>query len=292
MNKKRLGMGLAALIPNKTETRVCSMKEEINEKLELQNDSKDGYLELSIDLIHPNQNQPRKFFDEKILNELAESIKKNGIIQPIIVKRDGEKYQIIAGERRFKAAKIVGLEKIPSLIKDLSEKTSLEVAIIENIQREDLNAIEESLAYKKLAEEFSYTHEEIANIIGKSRSHITNHFRILALPEKVKRYLEDGIITMGHAKVLVNVENCEKFADEIVEKSLNVRQTENLIKAKEHSENKKKEKKSDEIKRLEKKLSENLGMKVIITDDNDKYGTVKVMYTNLSELENILKRLS
>jgi ParB family chromosome partitioning protein len=250
------------------------------------------YTELSLDNIVSNSSQPRTSFNEERLLELAESIKRNGIIQPIIVRQYGKQYEIIAGERRYRAAKLANLTTIPAIIRDCENQQSSEFALIENVQRDDLNPLEEALAYKKLIDDYTYKHEDISNIIGKSRSYISNYLRILTLPDSIKNYLRDGKISMGHAKLLVNLENSEKIADEIIKKSLNVRQTESLIKKSNTDLIENDNKKSDEIKLLEEKLSESLGLKIIITDNNDKYGSVKVIFNNLKELEVILKKLS
>ena len=243
-----------------------------------------------LDLIVQNKNQPRKDFDNESIEELKQSILKNGIIQPIIVIKKDSKYKIVAGERRFRAAKLLNLKFIPVIIKNYTDQEVLEVSIIENIQRKDLNPVEESFAYKKLIDNFCYTHEDVSDILGKSRSYITNSLRILSLPNKVLEYLKNGKITQGHAKLLINLNNCQEIADIICKRSLTVKQSERLIKNY-VAENKKQEKSKD-LKLLEKKISENIGMKVTIKDDNDKYGVVKIMFKNLDELESILKRLS
>ncbi|WP_232214986.1 ParB/RepB/Spo0J family partition protein [Neorickettsia helminthoeca] len=253
----------------------------------------DEIVNLNTDEIDANENQPRRSFDEASLLELSESIKKNGIVQPIVVRRKGNRYQLVVGERRLRAAKKLGLKVIPGIIKEFTDQSSLEIAIIENVQREDLNSIDEAIAYNRLIEEFKYTHEEVASIVGRSRSYITNHVRILSLPDNVKILLRDKKISLGHAKLLISVENNEYIADEVVRLSLNVRQTEDLIRK---IINKKQScsdiKKSSELLMLERKVSERLGMRVVITDTNGKYGSVKVTFKNLDELRNVLERLS
>lgn len=252
----------------------------------------DRYTELKLDEIISNDSQPRKFFDEQSLSELAESIKKNGIIQPIIVRRYGKKYQIIAGERRFRAAKIAGLDHVPVVIKSYENRQTSEIALVENIQRDNLNPLEEALAYKNLIDNYGYKHDELSPIVGKSRSYVTNYLRLLSLPEPVKDYIKDGKITMGHAKLLVNLEDSERIAEIIVRKSLSVRQTEDFVKNLSYNKSKSNAKKSNEVKLLEEKLSQSLGLKVVVTDNNDKYGSIKIIFNDLKELETILKRLS
>lgn len=203
-DNRRLGRGLAGLIGDNY-------------------DNKEDRLPIS--LLHPSKFQPRKYFDEESLKELAGSIEKNGIIQPVVVRKDpnNEGYEIVAGERRWRASKVINLDSVPVIIKDLNDKECLEVSIIENIQRQDINPIEEGEAYRKLIDEFSYTHEELASTLGKSRSHITNMIRMLSLPNGVKTMINEKKLSMGHARALINVENVESIAERIVSQGLSVR---------------------------------------------------------------------
>jgi len=218
MSKRALGKGLGALI---SEAKTSS-------------DEKEGVLELGINEIEPNSNQPRKSFDEKALIQLSESIKEHGIIQPIIVKKEGDIYRIVAGERRWRAARLLGLKKIPAIVRDFSNKQVMEIALIENIQREDLNPIEEAEAYERLIVEHNMTQEQISNSIGKSRPAIANSLRLLTLSDNIKKFLISGQITSGHARALLSLEDKKKqesICNEIIEKNLSVRETEKLVKS-------------------------------------------------------------
>lgn len=216
---QKLGRGLSALLgEHKPKASLFNL------------DADDKIHNIDLELIEAGTFQPRNIFDENDLNELAESIKEHGVLQPIILrKKTDNKFEIIAGERRFRASKIAKLKEIPAIIKKFSDHTALEVAIIENIQRADLAVTEEAMGYKKLIEKFSYTHEAIAKKVGKSRSHINNLLRILNLPVKVRAFLENNQISMGHARAIINAENPEKIANEIIEKNLNVRDTEEMV---------------------------------------------------------------
>ncbi|KYH12873.1 chromosome partitioning protein ParB [Neorickettsia sp. 179522] len=253
---------------------------------------KENIVYLKLSEIDVNDFQPRKVFDEASIAELEESIKQNGLIQPIIVRKFGERYKLVAGERRFRAMRNLGEETIPSIIRDFTDKSSLQVAIIENIQRKDLTPLEEAEAYKRLIDEFNYKHLEVASIVGKSRSHVTNHLRILSLPKRVKELLEENKISLGHVKLLMNVKDSEKIAEKIVRLSLSVRQVESLLKDAREKKNSHVNKKSHELCMLENKISERLGMKVTITDSEKENGNVKITFKNLDELQNILERLS
>lgn len=253
--------------------------------------------------------QPRTKFTQEYLDELAQSIKKNGVMQPILVrqKQDSGNYEIIAGERRWRAAKIAGLKEIPAIVKEITDQEALELAIIENIQRQDLSPLEEAAGYQRLIEEFNYTQEALATTVGKSRSHVANLIRLLSLPEKIRRYLEEDKLTMGHARALLGAENAEALADEVIRRDLNVRQTENLAKGgtgempekaqrkpsppsssrhQSYSSNK-----DPEIIALEENLSESLGMKVGI-NDRGQQGEIVITYESLMQLDKILQRLS
>jgi ParB family chromosome partitioning protein len=269
-NDRRLGRGLAGLIGD-------SYHEDRQEHL-------------PVSLLHPSKFQPRKYFDEESLRELASSIEKNGIIQPIVVRKDSNEnsYEIIAGERRWRASKIAKLSSIPVIVKDLSDKECLEVSIIENIQRQDINPVEEGEAYKRLIDEFSYTHEELASTIGKSRSHITNMIRMLSLSCSVKMMINEKKLSMGHARALINIENAEDVAEKIIFQGLSVRKTEKLVKNLYKSNNQQDEKKDIEV--IEGAISSQLGLNIKINDNNSK-GKVVIQYNNLNELDLILKIL-
>src|ERR1051325_7823651 len=214
MSRKALGRGLSALF-----TQVNPLEHDL--------------IELDIDQLDPTDIQPRKIFNENKLNELAQSIKTNGIIQPIIARRHGERFQIIAGERRWRAAQIAGLRRVPCVVKEITEENVLELSLIENIQREELNPIEEANAYKKLLERLNVTQEEVARRVGKDRSSIANSLRLLRLPQEVQKMVEEDKLSMGHARALIPIESVEQqrsLALEIVSKTLSVRETEKLVK--------------------------------------------------------------
>ncbi|WP_264339670.1 MULTISPECIES: ParB/RepB/Spo0J family partition protein [unclassified Wolbachia] len=274
---RRLGRGLAGLIGDNYDNK----------------EDRQGHLPIS--LLHPSKFQPRKHFDEESLRELANSIKKSGIIQPIVVRKDSndDGYEIIAGERRWRASKIANLDSAPVIIKDLSDKECLEVSIIENIQRQDINPIEEGEAYRKLIDEFFYTHEELASAIGKSRSHITNMIRMLLLPDRVKTMINEKKLSMGHARALINVENAESIAEKIVSQGLSVRQTEKLIKDLHQNNNQKEQRytRNQDMTVIEGAISSQLGLKIKINDNNSK-GKVMIRYDNPNELDLILKILN
>ena len=246
---------------------------------------------LPIDSLTPGKYQPRKYFDEEKLNELANSIKERGILQPIIVRESKiskEKYEIVAGERRWQAAKKALLNEIPVVISNIDDLKSLEFAIVENVQRDDLNPLEEAQGYKRLINEFSYDHEKVSKIIGKSRSHITNTLRLLSLPKDVLNLLEKRKITAGHAKILVGLENASFVASKINEKNLSVRQAENLVKI--FKKSKKNLKSRDvNVQHLENSLIDKIGLKVIITNKKNNEGNLKIEYKDLDQLNRLIE---
>ncbi|HOM02282.1 MAG TPA: ParB/RepB/Spo0J family partition protein [Acetivibrio sp.] len=283
MSKKGLGKGLGALISGAGEEKVDS-----------------GVVEVKINDVEPNSSQPRKYFDTEKLEQLAESIRQHGVVQPIIVRRENDTYKIVAGERRWRAARLAGLTTIPVIEKDLSNKQIMEIALIENIQREDLNPIEEAEAYSRLLNEFNMTQEELSNSIGKSRSAIANTIRLLGLTEKVKEKLIEGQITSGHARALLPIEDKElqeKLCDEIIDKNLTVRQVESLVKKK-LDDVKDKENKRNNIDKVNKeeylKIEENLqnifGTKVKLINNNKK-GKIMIEYYSEDELERLIELL-
>lgn len=282
MNNKKsaLGRGLGALIPE--------MVDESNDM--------SGIKEIDINEISPADDQPRKNFDEEKIQKLAESIKQHGILQPILVKKDGKYYKIIAGERRWRAARIAGLKNVPIIEKELTDRDTMEISLIENLQREDLNPIEEASAYKKLMDDFNMTQEDIAVRVGKSRPAITNSIRLLNLDERVLNYLIDGTISGGHGKVLasINDKNLQyEISKKIIDEGLNVRQTEKLIKKIEgKKENKEKIiKKEVYIKDIEDKLKNYFGTKVIINKGRKK-GKIEIEYYSKDDLDRIIEMLN
>jgi len=276
--KKRLGRGLEALIAIDEEKEVSIKDIKIND-------------------IEPNKDQPRKSFDDNKLSELAESIRKHGIVQPIIVRKEDNIYRIIAGERRWRAARIAGLEMVPAIIKDLNDREIVEVGLIENLQREDLNPIEEAEAYEKLIREFGMTQEEISEIVGKSRPAIANSLRLLYLNEKIRKKLIDGEITSGHGRALLMLEDGKlqiEIMEKIIENKHSVRETEKLIKkVKENNEReneKRKKEKDTEIANLEEMLKNILGTKVRL-NHSKKSGRIIIEYYSKEELERIIEMI-
>ncbi len=280
--RKNLGMGLDALLGEENEDYA---------ELDKVRNTKD----VAIDFLQPGKYQPRHNFDEKNIKDLALSIKEKGILQPILVRRqpdDPNYYEIIAGERRWQAARQAGLIEVPIIIKDFTDKEALEVALIENLQRQDLNALEEAEGYSRLMEEFENTQENLAKALGKSRSHVTNMMRLLGLPNPVKQLLENGDLTAGHARALLSADDSVTLAEEIVKKGLNVRQTEKLVKSGivKKTEKKIKEKDPDTVA-LENDLSNLLGLKVSI-NFHGKGGKISFQYETLEQLDDILQRLN
>ena len=276
--KKGLGKGLGALLDSEN---VLSESSAISE--------------LKINEIEPNKEQPRKQFDQEKLKGLADSIKQHGVVQPIIVKKNENGYSIIAGERRWRAAKIAGLKTIPAIIKDLTTREIIEIALIENIQREDLNPVEEAEAYKKLIDEHGLTQEALSKVVGKSRAAIANSIRLLTLSEAVKEMLVNDLLTPGHARTLITIEDEEKqnrLANTIVERNLNVRDTEKLIKN--LTAEKKKRKSPDRdanIIDIEEKLKSVLGTKVDLQHYSNK-GKIVIEYFSNEELDRIIDILT
>ena len=269
--KKGLGRGLSSLIG---ETRV---------------ENKTNKLSLS-DII-PNKYQPRKNFEKENLEDLANSIKERGVIQPIIVRlssSDNSKYEIIAGERRWLAARKAGLHDIPVVVTEADDLKSLEFAIVENVQRHDLNPLEEAQGYKRLIDEFSYDQEKVSKFIGKSRSYITNTLRLLNLPSEVLKLIEEKKITSGHAKILVGLENALFLANKIIEKKLSVRQTENFVKIFKKKPGVTSKYKDPNIKNLEQSISDKIGLNVIIKNNKRNRGTITLSYHDIEQLNKII----
>jgi len=269
--KKGLGRGLSSLIG---ETKVDIQKNKI-----------------SISDIVPNRYQPRKIFDEDNLNDLTNSIKERGILQPIIVRKsndDNSKFEIIAGERRWLAAQRAGLHEIPVVVTEADDLKSLEFAIVENVQRHDLNPLEEAQGYKRLIDEFSYDQEKVSKFIGKSRSHITNSLRILTLPTEVIKLIETQKLTTGHAKILVGLENASFVANKIFEKKLSVRQAENFVKIFKNKRQKPDKVKDTNIKDLEISVSSKVGLNVAIQNKKNNKGKITFEYKDLDQLNKII----
>jgi ParB family chromosome partitioning protein len=278
--KYGLGKGLRALIPD-------------NALEDQKEDQKDIHY-IDIDLIKANRAQPRKNFDESKIEQLSQSIKEHGIIQPLILNKIADsRYNIVAGERRWRAAKLVGVKKIPAIIMNLSDSEVLEISLIENIQRQDLNPIEEALAYKRLIDDFNLTQDELSRRIGKSRTAISNCMRLLNLDSRVQKYLMDGIISEGHGRSLLRVENTElqyKLAREIVDKNLTVRNIEKIIKnLNSVKRNKKKPDRKENIYYVDvrEKLENLFGTKVLLVDKKNK-GKIEIEYYSQEDLQRIL----
>ena len=270
--KKGLGRGLSSLIgETKTEVKVNK---------------------LAISDLESNKFQPRKIFDDDDLQNLTNSIKERGIIQPIIVRKTNSnnlKYEIIAGERRWLAAQKAGLHEVPVVIAEVNDLKSLEFAIIENVQRSDLNAIEEARGYQRLIKEFSYDQEKVAKFIGKSRSHIANFLRLLGLPDAVLKLVETKKLSPGHAKILVGLSNAEFIANKIVEKNLSVRQTENFIKIFKIRKQSFKISKDANLQKLESSITEKIGLNVLIKNKKNNTGSLVLEYHDLSQLNKIIE---
>jgi ParB family chromosome partitioning protein len=255
-----------------------------------------GVQTLPIASIEPHPGQPRRHFDEEALTELADSIRLRGLIQPIVVRPNGHRYQIVAGERRWRAAQRAQLHEIPVLIRDFDEGETLEIAIIENVQRQDLNAIEEAEGYKRLVDEFGHTQEALGKLVHKSRSHVSNLLRLLDLPEKVRGYVATGELSMGHARALIPAEDPQAYADEVVKRGLSVRDTEKLVRlgtGRKPSQGRLSYAKgaNEDIDALERQLGDLLGLKVNISH-GESGGTVNLGYSTLDQLDMICQRLS
>lgn len=274
--RKGLGKGLEALIA----------ADDVNA-------DKKAVIELKINEVEPNTEQPRKHFNDEKLSQLAESIKQYGIVQPLIVKKDGNTYKIVAGERRWRAARLAGLQTVPVIVKDLTSKQVMEIALIENLQREDLNPIEEAEAYEKLISDFGMTQEEISVAVGKSRPAIANSVRLLTLQDKIKEKLIAGEITSGHARTLITIDDPElqlKIVDEIIKKGLNVRDTELLVKKftkKKENKIEKNENIDCQYRDIEEKFRGIFGTKVKILNKKNS-GKIMIEYYSLDELDRLI----
>ena len=271
-NKKGLGRGLSSLIGD--------------------SDIKTSNDKLSISSILPNKNQPRKLFEKEALIELSDSIKERGIIQPLIVRKSDDqedKFELIAGERRLQAAQSAGLHEVPVVIIEADNLKSLELAIIENVQRKDLNVVEEAESYKNLIHNFHYDQDKVSKFIGKSRSHISNSLRILSLPEKIIEMLRDDKLTLGHAKVLIGLENALLLAEKIIKKNLSVRQTENLVRLLKKGRKAFFNKKDANTTATETELTDKLGMRVFLRNKKNNSGTLTFEYKDIDQLDRLIQ---
>jgi ParB family chromosome partitioning protein len=273
MTDKNLGRGLSAFLD-----------------FDVQKDNE--IIKIDVNVIKPNPFQPRQTFDEEGLNFLAESIKRKGILQPILVlKLDDENYQLVAGERRLRASKIAGLKEIPAVVTEMSPKDQLEAAILENIQRENLNPLEEATAYKRLMDEFNHTQGELSQILGKSRSHIANMLRLLTLPDEVRDMIKAEKITFGHARALVGVEDAAAVAGRVVEQSLSVRQIENIVKQRKNNQSNGNGYVDPEILNLADQISSLVGLKSSVKLKGSG-GVIEINFNNFEELDSFIHKLN
>lgn len=317
-HSKGLGKGLSALMG---EDYGHSSAKSVTITTATTTTARDGLNELPVDMVHSGKFQPRTHFNEEYLHELADSIEKNGVMQPIIVRPSRTTighFEIIAGERRWRASKLAKVGTIPAIIRDIDDQLALELALVENIQRQDLTVLEEAKGYQRLIQEFDYTQEELAHTVGKSRSHITNMLRLLSLPLHIKQHLDSGELTMGHARALLNSDKAEEYAALIVKQGLSVRQTEALVRAgtldapkpatttsqpsggqgraasqppSRHPSASNTSDKDPDIIALEATLSSALGMDVVIHDLGGQAGEMVIHYDQLSQLDVLIRRL-
>jgi ParB family transcriptional regulator, chromosome partitioning protein len=280
--RSRLGRGLASLIGDMGAETNAAASERVR-----------GQRRVPIEFLRPNPRNPRREFSGTQLDELATSIKERGIIQPIAVRPArgaGDSYEIIAGERRWQAAQRAGLHDVPVVVLDVSDVEALELAIVENVQREDLNPLEEAAGYQSLIDEFKYHQDEIAKVVGKSRSHVANMLRLLKLPEFVKGAIRSGKLSAGHARALIGHPEPERAARQIIERGLNVRQVEALARTQGKSQDRLPRQKDADTVAMEKHVSDTLGLAVTV-DHGNKGGAVHIRYRNLDQLRDIVKRL-
>ncbi|MCH7882347.1 MAG: ParB/RepB/Spo0J family partition protein [Proteobacteria bacterium] len=285
MKKKRLGRGLGSLIGNIEEVTQVSEQDQAH-----------GLTELDIDRVQRGRYQPRQNFDQKSLEELADSIRSQGIIQPVVVRPEGNHFELIAGERRWRAAQLVGLQKIPAVIREIDGKAALAISLVENIQREDLNPLEESTALMRLIEEFDLTHQQVADSIGRSRAAVSNLLRLLDLADPVKDQVNRGLLDMGHARALLALIRHDQIevANLVVNRELSVRETEQLVKRALGGNLKKKSTAIDvdpDIRRLENRIGEKLGAAVKIKSGKHGAGKLIISFHNSDELDGILEHL-
>jgi ParB family chromosome partitioning protein len=280
VHRRRLGRGLAALIGDDTESQRPAALADTR-----------GLRYVPIELLRANPNNPRKVFAESELEDLARSIRDKGLLQPLVVRpRSNGEFEIVAGERRWRAAQKANQHELPVLVRDLTDGEALEIALIENIQRSDLNPLEEARAYQQLIEQFTYTQHQLADAVGKSRSHVSNTLRLLNLPAEVRKYIEDGKLTAGHARALVATDAPNELADEIIRLGLSVRQAEGLSRNRPAKPAIPPEKDAD-TRALEAELSNALGLKVEIADRGEAGGAVTISYSTLEQLDEVVRRL-
>ena len=295
VKKNGLGKGLDSLITNKVNSKTETTEKQTGKKNEK---AVEGVF-VNINKVEPNREQPRKNFDEDALLELAESIKQFGVLQPLLVQQKDDYYEIIAGERRWRAAKLANVKEVPVIIKNLSDQEVVEISLIENIQRENLNPIEEAIAYKRLLTEFNLKQDEVAERVSKSRTAVTNSMRLLKLNEKVQQMVIDDMITTGHARALLGIDDFEKqyaIAQQIFDDKLSVRETEKLVKKIQQEKNQKEIEKPQKIDPkleaichdLEEKIKDILGTKVAINQKDNKKGKIEIEYYSMEELDRIM----
>ena len=278
--KPALGKGLSALIPEKKKIDTNSV------------------FELDLNSIVPNEYQPRRIFNDKALNDLVASIKEKGVIQPVIVRKTaGNVYQLIAGERRWRSAKLAGLDRIPVIVKDAAPVEALELALIENIQREDLNPLETAEAFHRLIKDFNLTHDDLSRKVGKDRATVTNYIRILKLPANIRKWIAEGSLSIGHAKALLQVDDQRlqiEIATKIIHKGMSVRETEAMCKKGSSGTNRsnKKAVRDPQIASLEEKMMHSLGTKVRLIHKSNKKGKIEIEYYSLDELDKLLEILT
>ena len=281
VQKRRLGRGLAALIGDDTSEEAV-----VQDIRSLRH--------VPVELLHPNPHNPRKTFNEEELESLAKSLKDKGLLQPLVVRPRGDgSFEIVAGERRWRASQRAGIHDVPVLIRELDDRETLEIALIENIQRSDLNPLEEARAYRQLLEQYSYTQQQLADAIGKSRSHIANTMRLMNLPDSIQQQIEAGTLTAGHARSLVATEQPEELAAKIINLGLTVREAEDLVRgqADPKSLTKKNDKDAD-TKLLEKTISESIGLSISINQKGQTTGAIQIHYKTLDQFDDIVRRLT
>lgn len=281
VQKRRLGRGLAALIGD--DTTEEAVVQDIR-----------ALRHVPIELLHPNPNNPRKHFAIEELESLAQSLKDKGLLQPLVVRpRSDGSFEIVAGERRWRASQMAGLHEIPVLIRELGDRETLEIALIENVQRSDLNPLEEARAYRQLIEQYQYTQQQLAEGIGKSRSHIANTMRLLTLPEAILKQIEEGSLTAGHARSLIAADSPEALAEKIISLNLSVRQAEDLARhAAAPANTSSRPEKDPDTRALEKELSQALGLSVTLKHKGNLGGSVIISYKTLDQLDEISRRIA
>jgi ParB family transcriptional regulator, chromosome partitioning protein len=303
--KRRLGRGLAALIGDDEPEVPVVVQPQVSSAAVVQGgvqapvqqvSTSPGLRTVPIELIRANPNNPRKRFNEEELTQLADSIRSKGLLQPLVVRplpQGQAGYELVAGERRWRASQIAQLHAVPVVVRELDDRESLEIALIENIQRADLNAVEEAMGYRQLMEQYSYTQQQLADGIGKSRSHITNTMRLLTLPQEIQTKILEGTLTAGHARTLVAVDAPHELAEQIIQLGLSVRQAEELARTSPGGSPRggvKSEKDAD-TRQIERELQASLGLGVEIAHKGDKGGKVTITYATLDQLDEVIKRL-